>query len=107
MEEKVQDAVEVKEEVKEEQPKKLTYEQLEQVAVQVSNQNKELVQKLQEANLFNAFKRLDYLFNVLQYKDAFNAEFVAKCAAEIEASLTIQKTEEKPEEGVKEEAAKE
>lgn len=73
----------------EEQPKKLSYEQLEQVAKQLSAQSEQLYYKLQEANMNNTFKRLDYLFKVLENDISFEPEFVSKCSEEIVQLLTI------------------
>ena len=83
-------------------PEKMSYEQLENIAHQLSNQAKQLYAKLQEANMVNMFKRLDYLFKVVENAHAFNEEFAAKCVAEIEDLMTVPETEgeteDKPEE---------
>lgn len=82
-------------------PEKLSYEQLENIAHQLSEQAKQLYAKLQEANMTNMFKRLDYLFKVVENAHAFSEEFVAKCVAEIEDLMTVpesEETEDKPEE---------
>ena len=83
-------------------PEKMSYEQLENIAHQLSNQAKQLYAKLQEANMVNMFKRLDYLFKVVENAHAFNEEFVTKCVDEIEDVMTVPKAEEetvdKPEE---------
>ena len=82
---------------------KLSYEELNNVCHQLSEQSRMLYQKLQEANLTNAFRRLDYLFAVLDKSSFFDEEFITKCADEIVTMLTIpQETTENPEE--KEEA---
>jgi hypothetical protein len=84
---------------------KLTYEQLEQAAHQLSQQNKQLYGKLQEANMFNIFKRLDYLFKVVENASAFSSDFVVKCVEEIEGTITLpEKTEVQPEEEILKEA---
>ena len=86
----------------EERPQKMSYEQLENIAHQLSEQAKQLYARLQEANMANMFKRLDYLFKVVENAHAFNEEFVAKCVTEIEGLMTVPETEEetgdKPEE---------
>lgn len=69
--------------------KKLSYEELNNVCHQLSNQSRELYQKLQEANQFNMFKRLDYLFAVVKFYERFSAEFATKCIEEIEQIMTI------------------
>lgn len=84
--------------VKNERPEKMSYEQLENIAHQLSEQNKQLYMKLQSANMTNLFKRLDYLFKVIENSDKFNKEFVNKCLTEIESSMTIPEEEDKEEE---------
>ena len=54
-----------------EQPKKVSYEQLEGIAHQLSEQNAQLFRKLQEVNMQNVFARLNYLFRVVELKDRF------------------------------------
>ncbi len=86
---------------KADKPEKMSYEQLENVAHQLSEQAKHLYAKLQEANMTNMFKRLDYLFKVVENAHAFSEEFVTKCVAEIEDLMTVPESEEteyKPEE---------
>lgn len=77
---------------------KLTYEQLENLATQLSNQNQQLFKKLQEANLNNMFARLNFLFKVMENSTQFSMDFVAKCADEIEAALTIPEPKEEEKE---------
>ena len=77
---------------KNEEKKKLSYEELENVCHQLSDQAQTLYRKLQEANLSNMFKRLDYLFAVLDNKDAFKEkypEFYEACVTEIVNSMTL------------------
>lgn len=76
---------------------KLSYEELENVCHQLSEQSRSLYQRLQEANLSNMFKRLDYLFNIVKYKDSFSDEFVTKCRDEIITALTLPEEPENPE----------
>ena len=87
---------------KADKPEKMSYEQLENIAHQLSEQSRQLYAKLQEANMANIFKRLDYLFKVVENAHAFSEEFVAKCIAEIEDLITVPEseegTEDKPEE---------
>ena len=78
------------------QPKKMSYEELEQIAHQLSDQTRQLYAKLQEANMINMFKRLDYLFKVIELPHMFSTEFATACAQEIQDLLTI--PEEKVEE---------
>lgn len=78
----------------EENPQKMSYEQLEQVAHQLSEQARHLYNQLQETNLNNTFKRLDYLFKVAENSNSFSKEFVEKCISEIEKIMTIPEEEE-------------
>lgn len=80
--------------------KKMSYEELENVARQLSEQTRQLYAKLQEMNMVNMFKRLDYLFKVVEFSDMFNTEFVTNCTQEIQDLLTI--PEEKQEDKVEE-----
>lgn len=77
-----------------EKPQKMSYEQLENVAHQLSEQAKQLYTRLQEVNMTNIFKRLDYLFKVIENAHAFNKEFVSKCVDEIESIMTVPESEE-------------
>lgn len=79
-----------------EQPQKLSYEQLQNIAGQLQQQNIQLRRVLEQSNMENMFKRLDYLFKVMEYPHMFSDEFVQKCAAEIESSITIPEPEEMP-----------
>lgn len=56
-----------------EQPKRFTYEQLEQIAGNLSTQVQQLSARLQEANMFNMFKRLDYCFKVVEVAPTLSA----------------------------------
>ena len=79
-----------------ERPEKMSYEQLENVAHQLSEQAKQLYMKLQDANMNNIFKRLDYLFKVVENGHMFKQDFLDKCITEIEEIMAI------PEEGEEE-----
>lgn len=85
-------------EVKKEAPQKMSYEELERVASQLGEQARQLYSQLQNANMSNMFKRLDYLFKVVEFAHVFNEEFYAKCAEEIEQIMTIPEAEENKEE---------
>lgn len=83
-------------------PKKLSYEELENVchqlsaqAQQLNNQNQQLKVALNESNLTNLYKRLDYLFEVINRDNAYlSQEFKAKCANEIETLMATPEPEE-------------
>lgn len=88
--------------------RKLSYEELENTAHQLSEQsrqlymqNQKLSQALQEANLTNFYKRLDYLWQILNSSTPYiSEEFKQKCGAEFEVLMT--QPEQEPEEEVKE-----
>ena len=69
--------------------KKFSYEELNDIASQLSQQNQQLYAQLQRVNMTNAFKRLDYLFKVVENGALFTPEFLDNCISEIEESLTI------------------
>lgn len=72
---------------------KLTYEQLNDACNQLAIQNRQLIKKCQELDNYSMFKRLDYLFMVLKYKDSFDTDFVITCADEIKEAIIIPKEE--------------
>lgn len=75
------------------QSQKMSYEQLEQVAHQLSEQARQLYSQLQKSNLNNMFKRLDYLFKIVENSHMFNQDFLEKCIKEIEDIMTIPESE--------------
>lgn len=80
---------------KEETPKKLTYEQLNDACNQLWQQNKQLVVKNRDLEQFVINKRLDYLFRVVESKGKFSEKFITDCIKEIEDAISInQKVEE-------------
>lgn len=81
-------------EMKPQNEKKYSYEELNNIAGQLSQQNQQLYQQLQRANMTNMFKRLDYLFKVIENGAMFSAEFLDKCLKEIEETMTIEEEEE-------------
>lgn len=98
MEEQREKAVKVQPTTKEtERPEKMSYEQLENIAHQLSEQAKQLYMKLQAANMSNIFKRLDYLFKVVENGHMFQQDFLEKCIAEIEELLTVPEEDNKEE----------
>lgn len=67
-------------------PKLYTEEQLNAACQSIY---RDMYARLERANLNNMFKRLEYLFQVLEYKDCFDADFVGDCAEEIKDAMTI------------------
>ena len=88
--------------------KKLSYEELENVSHQLSEQsrqlymqNQKLNQALQESNLANFYERLKWLWTVITSTTTYiSEEFKQKCGAEFEVLMT--QPEQEPEEEVKE-----
>ena len=70
--------------------KKYSYEELNNIAGQLSQQNQQLYQQLRRDNMTNMFKRLDYLFKVRGNGAMFSPAFTDKCIKEIEDSMTIE-----------------
>ena len=68
---------------------KMSYEELENIAHQLSEQSRVLMQKLQEANMGNMFKRLDYLFKIIEFEHRFDDNFTNKCVKEIQDMISI------------------
>ena len=88
--------------------KKLSYSELENVchqlsaqAQQLNAQNQQLRMALNEANLANLYKRLDYLFAVIDKDNAYlSHNFKVQCAIEIENLMaTPEQTEENTDKG--------
>lgn len=73
----------------EEKKQKPTYEQLESVCKQLSTQSEKLVQKLEEANLYNFFKRMEFLMQIANSPniDRFSEEFLKEIFGEIETVM--------------------
>lgn len=68
---------------------KLTYEQLNDACNQLWQQNKQLIKRNKELEIFAMNKRLDYLFKVLELSNQFSSDFVGNCSSEIEQAMTI------------------
>lgn len=70
------------------QAEKPNYEQLEKEVAGLKSMNNQLIMQLQQMNMGNLFKRLDYLFKVVEFREAFSANFAKRCADEIEELVT-------------------
>ena len=98
MEEQKTKIVEMQPATKEtEKPEKMSYEQLENIAHQLSEQARKLYSQLQQSNMTNMFKRLDYLFKVVENGHMFKQDFLEKCIAEIEEIMTVPEETDKEE----------
>lgn len=85
----------------EEKEVKQTYEELEAQVKKYEEEikayvalNNQLYQQLITSNMSNLYKRLDYLFKVLETKDCFNSEFIISCAEEVQKIMTPEETKE-------------
>ena len=74
--------------MEENKKKELSYDEIKNVAGQLSQQNQQLNMMLQQANMTNMFKRMDYLFKVLDFQHCFDSEFVLACSDEIKELMT-------------------
>ena len=83
-----------------EQPQKYTYDELNEIANKLFNENRYLRQQLQQAeNTLRSIERLEYLFRIVELaskseKYHFKDNFVCECVQEIEDALTPAKQEE-------------
>lgn len=85
--------VELKNNSQENKPKKLSYEELENIAHQLSEQSRQLYTQLQQADKTNLFTRLEYLFKVVENAPSFPEEFSRACVDEIQDLMTIPRDE--------------
>ena len=67
----------------------LSYDQLKEVAAQLQHENQQLRSTLVRIDYSNTFKRLDYLFKVLDNYVHFDDNFVASCIKEIQDIMII------------------
>lgn len=74
-----------------------TVEQYKKMVEALKSQNAQLIYQIQSSNLNHIFKRLDYLFKVLENAVMFDEAFVSQCVDEIKGLMTPPK-EEKTEE---------
>ena len=90
---------ELKKDVRQES-QKLSYEQLEQVALQMRNANNDLYKRLQNAQQAIAeFNEIGMLLDILGKSEYFSDGFVSRCSAKIEEIVTKALDEsEKPQE---------
>lgn len=73
---------------------KYSYEELEKIAVGLSEQAEKMrIRLMQYEELLNS-KRLDYLFAVLQNREGFSETFITRVIAEIEDSLMLKDSAE-------------
>lgn len=88
-----------------EKVKKLSYEELENVAKQISVQldaavkeNKRLKEALQQNQMANLYTQMEFMFKVVENCNAFDADFVQKCIDAIQNIMLNNPEEDKQEE---------
>lgn len=90
----------------EEKKEKMTYEQLENVAHQMSEQsrnlyakNQQLAKALEESNMNNFFKKMDYLWAIIHSESVYiTEEFKIKCGKEFMEMLSTEEPKEESKE---------
>jgi len=73
----------------ENKPKELSMDELKNVVNQLQQQNKFLIEQFKKHNEESFYKRMDYLFKVLENKSLFDEKFAFNCSMEIQETLTI------------------
>lgn len=76
-----------------EEEKKMSYEELKTIAGQLQQQNTFFKDQLMKSRNEDLYKRIDYLFKVVENKSVFGSDFLKSVVNEITDILTI------PEEG--------
>ena len=77
------------------QPKPLTEEELKQQLAACVNDNRNLIQRLQQADEYinnlqtqNLFTYISFLFKAMEHPEMYSADFVNNCVADIEDLMT-------------------
>ena len=76
--------------------KELSHEELKNVAGQLQQQNKFLIEQLQKQQGESFYKRLDYLYKTIEFKEVFPEEFIGYCIDEIVSTITIPEEVKQP-----------
>lgn len=66
-----------------------TYEELVAENNQIKQQAEAMYRQMQQMNMANVFKRLEFLFKIVENRTAFPEEFKNKCIMEIVNLITI------------------
>lgn len=70
-----------------EKPEKMPYEQLENIARQLSIQNEQMREQLQNSQMGYMWTVLDLLMRIAEHKDCYPTELVSYCISEIEKKV--------------------
>lgn len=74
-------------------------EQYKGLVSQLYERNQQLVEALNEKNTALMFKRMDYLFKIIEQSHMFDDEFVTKCIDELQKTLDVTEVKEETENG--------
>ena len=77
---------------------KLSYDELNQVSQQLFQENKMLRTKVQELSVEAFYKRIEYMFKVVELASVFSKEFVERTIQEIETIMKADKEQKAEEE---------
>lgn len=90
-----------KKEVVKRSPKKLSYEELENAARQISAQldavmkeNNQLKNAVNQLQMNNLYTELNFRFKVIEFQDSFSPSFVDNCINVIEDIMTTKESED-------------
>lgn len=72
---------------------RVSYDQLNNIAMQLSEHNRKLVQQLNDRDYSIQIKRVDWLLSIIGMSDKFSPEFITRCVEEIEQQFTIDETD--------------
>lgn len=81
--------------------RKLTYDELVQLANQLSESYRNLMEKFREQQMNNVFTRLNYLFQIVRYSSEFEPELLDKALKEIQDLMFPENNGEDASEGDK------
>lgn len=76
-----------------EKTKKLSYEELEKVANELSQRNSQMEEYIKNNHTQEAIARLNYLFKVLEFAKHFDKEYVTKAVEDIQRILVMEAPE--------------
>ena len=68
-------------------PEKLSYEKLNEVCSQLSQQNKMLVDQINQLRQADFYKGIDYFFKIVENADKFDADYVGKIINKIQTII--------------------
>jgi hypothetical protein len=76
-------------ETKKRKEDQLTYEQVTELARNLSEQNRQMEEYIKNSHTSEAIARLNFLFKVLEFSKHFDKDYVTKAVADIERILVM------------------